>query len=983
MRLVCYIFAKNRDLVFMKLVSRPFWAFLADPLRKHPRALTLEGQAVVATGGPHSLIELSDIMRAPTVQRGFFTASLTLDLGNTRVILPAVPANAAISFGSAVEIAWTRYNRIQLAKEEESISFLLKAINQLNTPVQYPAACLVDPIAQCAVELNARVLSKLNPDAVGDQTMARIRPIMVFAGDPLAARNAAISTFVDRQLLEWKAFFDTVESMPLTPEQRLSVAVDEDATLVLAGAGSGKTSVITAKAAYLVKAEIRKPHELLLLAFAKDAAAEMSERIEARCGVPIAARTFHALAYEIIGEVEGEKPPLAPTATDDKAFLTLIKDILRDIVSKMTDIAHTVIGWFAGFFDDFPIAWDYQSAHEWYSEVESRNLRSLKGDTVASFEELMIANWLYLNGIAYEYEPTYEHKLMGTGRRAYTPDFRLTESGVYLEHFGVRKKLQRDGSEELVTAPFINREEYLEGMTWKRQVHADNGTTLLETYSWEREEGRLLEALAEKIGPYVTIRPIPEVEIYDQVTQLGVVDSFTSLIATFLRHFKNGGYRIEDCEARAIGSEMGKRADAFLKIFGAVYREYQARLGDRIDFEDMVNRATALVETGKYDSPFRHILVDEFQDISTGRAKLIKALKAQHADARIFAVGDDWQSIYRFAGSDIHIMRNFASEFGGKYRGASGVHRTVDLGRTFRSVDKIALAARRFVLCNPSQITKTVVPAGETDQPAIKIAWTRRETGTQVMDEILSSLSAEPTRQDRKPTVLLLGRYRFIEPDMQDIRRKHPTLTINFKTIHASKGLEADHVVILGADNARMGFPSMIVDDPLLGLVSPEAEPFANAEERRVMYVAITRARSTVTIMASEARPSVFVTELLKDPDYGVISPQDVSARTHTCLQCGGRLLYMPRQDGPGWYRCEHVKLCGNRMSACPACGVGLPIRVSENGDQTCSECGAVQQGCPTCQDGWLVERRGRYGAFLGCVRFPECSGKTKLQKTA
>ena len=248
----------------------------------------------------------------------------------------------------------------------------------------------------------------------------------------------------------------------------------------------------------------------------------------------------------------------------------------------------------------------------------------------------------------------------------------------------------------------------------------------------------------------------------------------------------------------------------------------------------------------------------------------------------------------RLAGSDIHIMRNFGREFGGVFAGHTGVHRTVDLGRTFRSVDKIALAARRFVLCNPAQITKTVVPAGEAEHPAIRIAWTRRETGDQVLDDSLKALAAEPAPPGRKPTVLLLGRYRFIEPDMRSLRRRHPNLTITFKTIHASKGLEADHVVLLGADSARMGFPSMIVDDPLLALVSPEAEPFANAEERRVMYVAMTRARRTVTFLASEAYPSAFVTELLKDPAYDVASPREAQERTHTCGQCGGACCSCP-----------------------------------------------------------------------------------------
>ena len=153
--------------------------------------------------------------------------------------------------------------------------------------------------------------------------------------------------FVAAELERWKEFFDTVENMPLTPEQRLSVVVDEDATLVLAGAGSGKTSVITAKAAYLVKAGIRQPEEILLLAFAKNAAEEMSERVEARSGVPIVARTFHAIAYDIIGQVEGSKPALADHATDDAAFTALIKQILKDLIKTRSDVSKSIIRWFA------------------------------------------------------------------------------------------------------------------------------------------------------------------------------------------------------------------------------------------------------------------------------------------------------------------------------------------------------------------------------------------------------------------------------------------------------------------------------------------------------------------------------------------------------------------------------------------------------------------------------------------------------------
>jgi DNA helicase-4 len=892
--------------------------------------------------------------------------------------MPAARLVAAQTFASEVEGAWRSFNIRRLDAETPRIEGLLAALAGLDEPKRHPSACLLREAQEQAVELHEDLLSKLTAEAIGPDHWARLAPISRFATDPKPLRAAAIERYVAAELDRWKDFFDTVESKPLTPEQRLSVVVDEDATLVLAGAGSGKTSVITAKAAYLIKAGIRTPDEILLLAFARDAAKEMSERIEARCGVPVEARTFHALSYDIIGAVEGKKPALADHASDDMAFLALIKAILRDLVAAASEVAQMIIGWFAHFFDDPREAWDFKTKHEWYSEVEKLDLRTLQGEKVKSFEELQIANWLYRNGIAYEYEPTYENPLPGKGKRAYTPDFRLTESRVYIEHFGVRKQRMPDGSERLVTAPFVDRDEYLEGMEWKRQVHAENGTTLIETYSWERSEGRLLEALAKKLAPHVTLRVRPPGEIYNRVVEMGSVDGFSSLLGTFLRQYKSGGYRVEDCEAKAEKLKMGKRAQAFLAIFTAVVTEYQKRLGDRIDFEDMVNRATDHVQAGRYRSPFRHILVDEFQDIAAGRAKLIRALKAQHADARVFAVGDDWQSIYRFAGSDIHIMRNFGREFGGTFAGETGIHRSIDLGRTFRSVDKIALPARQFVLRNPAQITKTVVPAGVAEKTAIRVVWTRKDSGETRLTEVLSELATTARAGEKKPTVLLLGRYRKVDPGAATLQRRFPGLSITYKTIHSSKGLEADHVILLRADSGRSGFPSEMVDDPLLSLVSPEAEPFENAEERRVMYVAMTRARHTLTILASEARPSAFVTELMGDPSYGLSGPSEAAERTHTCGECGGRLLFMPSQEGRSWYRCEHIELCGNRLPSCPMCGEGLPQHVPGRDDLVCGLCGGTVPSCPTCADGWLVERSGRYGAFLGCVRFPECDGKGK-----
>ncbi|WP_374628365.1 UvrD-helicase domain-containing protein [Pannonibacter indicus] len=926
--------------------------------------------------GAISTVSLEELISPPSVDRGVFGASCKfLASGRREFLLGGARFPDACSFSDEVKAAWIAFNLQALEREGDRLANLHTRIADMGRPTVYPAACLLASLWNDAKALDDSLLSKLNPDAIGPEAAACVSRIRSFVEKPKAMRSAAIDSFITGELERWKEFFDTIESKPLTPEQRLSVVVDEDATLVLAGAGSGKTSVITAKAAYLVKAGIRRPEEILLLAFAKNAAAEMSERVEARSGVPIVAQTFHAIAYDIIGLVEGRKPPLADHATDDLAFTNLIKQILRDLVHALTEVSRVIVQWFAHFLVEPKTEWDFKTKHAYYSHLEKQDLRTLQGEKVKSYEELQIANWLYENGVAYEYEPEYEHKIDETGRRGYCPDFRLTGSGVYIEHFGVRREILPDGTGRLVTAPFVDREAYLAGMEWKRKVHAEHETTLIETYSYEQQEGRLLISLAEKLAPHVTLMPRQADTIFDRVVAMAQVDTFSQLLATFLRKFKSGGYTLSDCGAKAEKMKLGTRGKAFLAVFAPVFAEYQKRLGGRIDFEDMILRAAHYTETGRYVSPFRHILVDEFQDISQSRARLVKALKGQHPDARLFAVGDDWQSIFRFAGSDIHLMRHFGAEFGGSFGGETGVHRTVDLGRTFRFLDQIAYAARSFVLKNPAQISKQIVPAGTATEPVIRIMMVAKNENLSALDNVLQGLSTrvEPATTE---TVLLLGRYRFLEPDMRELQRRFPRLHITFKSIHASKGLEADHVILLNADSGRAGFPSEVVDDPLLSLVSPETEAFENAEERRVMYVAMTRARHTLSILASKSRPSSFVTELVKDPAYGVTSVTEEEL-TRECGECGGRLLDVRRQDGQIRYHCEHVKHCGNVLPACASCGSGLPRHAEGTTDLTC-RCSTRYPACPDCKDGWLIERSGRYGAFLSCVRFPACAGKAR-----
>lgn len=888
----------------------------------------------------------------------------------------------ATNFASVANAEWQRHFVKQVDQADDELRALAEAIEWLEQPRRFPSACLLEPF----LARTKRVLSVLPTDipegVLPAEQLALLNKVMEFQRAPQSMRDAAIQAFNKTELEASKEFFDTIESNPLTPEQRLAVVTDEDATLVLAGAGSGKTSVIVAKAAHLIQRGIREPNEILLMAFGKDAAAEMASRIEQRTGETVDALTFHALGYGILREVESGTPALAPHASDDAQFRALLRDILINDIATRPDLGALLLKWFSEFYWPYKSEWDFKTKDEYFQYVEAHELRTLQGEVVRSFEEWEIANWLYLNGIAYEYEPDYEHDLPENDKKAYTPDFRLTESGVYIEHFGIRKTRSPNGEERLTTAPYVDRDSYLEGMAWKRKVHEEHGTTLIETFSYERVEGRLTESLAEKLEPYVEINPIPPEQVFDQLSELGQVDAFTQTLGTFLRHFKSSGITVGDCRERAERSKDKARGLAFLQIFEPLIDAYQKRLGNRIDFEDMIVRATEHVKSGRYQSPYRHLLVDEFQDISEGRARLLRALKDQHEDARIFGVGDDWQSIFRFTGSDIHLMRNFGEQFGGVYAGTNGVHSTVDLGRTFRSVDKVALAARDFVLQNPSQITKQVVPASSTDVPAIKVAhygFRGEDGGLRAALSEIQTLAA-----GQKTSVLLLGRYHFVKPEnLAELGRAYPGLSIRFMTVHASKGLEADHVVILRAASDRMGFPSEIVDDPLLDLVLPEPEEFDHAEERRLFYVALTRARKTVTILADRQKPSVFVRELRKDPTYGVVQLGEAGVAEHRCAACGGRMLAQTSKTGGTYFACEHRYLCGEMLRPCGVCGKDLPVPDKNNPGALVCSCGAEFSSCPKCSDGWLVERKGRYGVFLGCVKYPDCKGTRQLPKKA
>ena len=898
---------------------------------------------------------------AINVENGHRWARVRLRHAAGREAVSGLSREAARALADALETARSGWWCHALAPQIGTFRSILDQLAQLADPPKYVSIDFIRDLRRDAEKAAGGFVAHW-PDSLSNAPEIRmLKEIVEFLQAPEDARAKANEAFVANELVRSRGFFDRIEARPLTDEQRKAVVVDERRNLVVAAAGSGKTSVIVGKAGWLLRKGYRRPSELLLLAFARDARNEMVERIRTRLGTATArgvtVRTFHSLGMAIIGEAEGKRPALARTAENDRALFDLLNDIVADLIVD-SELSCVLQEWFQDKFVPYKSEHEFRNWGEYWNYIRQHDIRSLKGDKVKSYEECEIANFLYLNGITYEYEAPYKHDTATSEKRQYQPDFFLPNHGIYIEHFG----LDAEGK----TARFVDGKKYRRDMEWKRQAHAEYGTVLVETFSYERAEGKLIRNLTEKLAAHgVSLSPIPKDKVFAVLEVQGRIDTFTRLLATFLQHFKGARLSFAEVAQRATTLRDGGRAEVFLAVFRPIFERYQealARAG-AIDFHDMINRATDLIEAGHYNSPFGYILVDEFQDISPARARLLKALLDKAPGTQLFAVGDDWQAIYRFGGSDIAVMREFGERFGDCSR--------VDLETTFRCSDRIAAVATDFVLRNPAQIRKTVRSMRKADRPAVHIGLPGQE-GLSLLREALDRIAEDADRHDGTSGVLLLGRYRHLQPrNMGSLAKQYPGLRLSYMTIHRSKGLQADYVVVLGLCSGKHGFPVEIADDPLLDLVlaAPEAHP--NAEERRLLYVAITRARRQVFLLTGGGPPSSFARELV-DGGYDIAvfgrPPED----DVSCPRCKeGRLERRENARDRGiFYGCSNWPYCEHTRRPCPSCGTGLPVQ--DGSAHRCRDCREPLDGCPVC-DGWLETRMGRYGRFRGCSNWPDC----------
>lgn len=921
--------------------------------------------------------------------------------------------------------------------------------------------------------------------------IAFLKQVVAFQGSDDELKQLFRSLCEQYLLTKYADFLDNVEKYPLNAEQRQAVVRTNDRNLILAAAGTGKTSVIVAKALYLLKSGAAQPKDILIMAYNRAAADEIKERLNAcaaRAGIDgseVNANTFHALGRSVL--VRCKVPARVSSLVKDKDldqwldawFYTYLKQdpnnsydfvalfmsaILHDqILEEHTfNSEHSGRSKYSDYIDYIKASKDSklrerdahadladslvrgnkdglaQGASEESSDYEPllqappELYRTLHNEQVKSRQEAYIANWLAINGIPYTYEDDYITKVRLEPGFDYTPTFHIfrphssdsdndvvqvDNTPIYLECYD----FNREDVEGINVFHGDNKAAKILALR-KRKLHQENGTILLEVFAPQVDKQAIDQALEEHMKSVdIPLSPCSPEVLLAQILGNKSYKELRDLLKRCLQITREFNYSYDDLLQRyqAVGLRYAKKYATF---FAKLAADYKAQLDaqEEIDFCDMIIQATKLVADGRFPDSWRYILVDEFQDISSTRLKLLQQLVQRDPRCVLTCVGDDWQAIYHFVGGILDATIHFENYF--------GAYTLTSLVQTYRYPKSIALTAGAFVQNNPQQFKKNVVSLQQDDgihihmidavdmgAYAVSAAFCTKIRGLKYVHNAITSAVAaihqafEVLTGNPDATIAIISRYNKIlegiesylnnvekypankllaaiyqfsdlkltqkdieainrlklDPEFVQAKRKQ----IKLWTIHKSKGLEADFVIFTGLHGGSyLTFPCPLQDDGVLGALLDKLEDFKYAEERRLFYVTLTRAKRDVYLICDTSEDlSAFAAELF-NPDYKV----DIQVKAYResylgrygCKVCY-RGIYRLKQGKYGhYYECSN-RACQNHARVCEQCG---DISIDKDLYSECAnpECGARLPLCERCGRPMRL-RESRYGKFYGC----------------
>lgn len=859
--------------------------------------------------------------------------------------------------------------------------------------------------------------------------------------------------FIKEQMEIEQYYFDDIAGKSLDTNQRIAVLTDADNTQIVAGAGTGKTLTIQAKVKYLIEKKGIAPEDILCISFSNSARDDLANKLEKTIGdAPVEVRTFHSLGYSILGR-NGQGKEVPEYEISD-LIRNYFKELADESSSLIKDIVEFFCYYYNVIFENMSNLkletfksrlTTLNEYDEYLSEyLQITNVRKTK-EYMTNIKDLIVSNFLFIHNIKYNHltqlilkDKNYDkfiskyssylfansgeyipnkiklefinemHQDFACKRVDYYPSFYLPNEDIYIELIPINSDWETSLNEK-------EKENVSEKLKKREKINNSYQTKLLTIFNHNGNVDNLLNEIHSKLSQYnVELGDVNYNFLFEKlIAQDGLPEykRFIQTVESFINLFKGNSKNI-DYEGRDISKEMfnkfiaenhelysdslEKRNDFFLKVIEKIYELYVEDLKDNefIDFNDMINKAIVELRNGAYIHNYKYVIVDEYQDTSYTRYNLLQEVQ-NATGAKVVVVGDDWQSIFGFTGCDVNLFSQFDKYFENP--------KMVKIDVTRRNSQQLIDIVGEFIQDNKNQISKKLLSVKKENDAPIKIfEHVSQAEEVLALITILENISNEKEDAD----VLILGRNNY---DIYDVICKEifstiqfkdytsinyenkPDLNIEFRTVHKSKGLEADYVVVLNLNDQINGFPNKIVDDPVLNFVdTKQDEGIDYPEERRLFYVALTRTKNDVYLFAKSKRPSEFINEIkykrgVEILEYAFSNDEimyinqllqkrfEVIETGVACPKCGEGIvnLIVNNEKGTSYFRCSNF--CGWE---------GAPYHNRKNDDGT-RKIAYVKyiDACPRkgCQGIRIVRKNGNDGSFfLGCTSYPECRFQTE-----
>ncbi|WET51014.1 ATP-dependent helicase [Chryseobacterium indologenes] len=704
----------------------------------------------------------------------------------------------------------------------------------------------------------------------------------------------------------------------LNDKQREAVISENKRLLVLAGAGSGKTKTLLQKLIYLIEEKGVSPSKILAITFTKNATNEMLDRLiisadstgeyekqlfdKRRTKIEkdkerflqqkkhkwidgLTVKTFHSFCYSVLrndgvnefdnkfriigDEKKDEEDELSKHVAPETVFEVFHKILIENCENTeyLLKLKRYILDYIV---DKIHLKKDDNN----FFSKDGKHFTTLDGTKVRSKSEQFIADWFYRHSIKYEYEPELNVKDF-----SFHPDFFVPEANLYLEHISD------------ISYPTKAKEEQFQ----------KGKLLLVKTFDSMTKDSALFNHTLNK----VIKNRLPS--DYQKSTCLNYREEFNhyhSDVKDFIQQvirvtdmIKVENISIDTVLQNAI-KDQHERIRNFYELAIPIVKGFIDYCTNKsyLDFNDLISKSTSLFlhhddVIHKYRNKFEYILVDEFQDVNNLQVELIKLLLTNKT--QLFCVGDDWQSIYGFRGSNVNYIVEFEKHFDNA--------EIIKLNLNYRSTQNIVGASNEVIKHNKFKVDKDVQASKISEHKIVVFSGNNLEENIQFCSEKVNELLKDGFNNDE--ILFLYRRNKMFSPYFNFF--KGEGTRVQGKTIHASKGLEAKVVFIIGLTEGNGGFPDIWLEDRIFQIIKKANHDILMEEERRLFYVAITRAKDKLFLITEKGNESSFLKEI---PDVFTVRTVNqmtsVVEKIETCNKCFSQLEKL-------WVVCPY---CGERV---------------------------------------------------------------------